>query len=86
MDFGQRIRTARDAAGLTQKQVADHFGIKRPTVTQWEAGPHRPDQDRFPALAALLGITLDWLMTEVGDRPDVKRTMPAASVVTKFLR
>lgn len=54
--LGSRIRAARLAAKLTQQQVADHFGIKRVNVTQWEGDTTRPDGYRLPDLARLLGV------------------------------
>jgi transcriptional regulator with XRE-family HTH domain len=86
MEFWQRLRKAREAAGLRQGDVAAHFEIARPTVSQWEAGTHRPDQDRFPALAALLGVTLDWLMDEAGDGPGIKGKKLSPVSPSKFLK
>lgn len=86
MEFWQRLRHAREVAGLKQGDVATHFGISRPTVSQWEAGTHRPDQDRFPALAELLGITLDWLMNETGEGPGKTARPTPAAPSQKFLK
>jgi transcriptional regulator with XRE-family HTH domain len=87
MELNERIRLARTRADLTQQQVADHFGIKRPTVSQWEIGTHRPDQDKFPELAAVLGVTLDWLMSEEGSGPPAKKTdQTTAPKPSKFLK
>jgi transcriptional regulator with XRE-family HTH domain len=90
MELNERIRLARTRAGLTQQDVADHFGIKRPTVAQWEAGTHRPDQDRLPELSTVLSVSLDWLLREVGhgpDAPDGKaRTKSVAPPVDKFIK
>ncbi|WP_081784773.1 helix-turn-helix domain-containing protein [Nitratireductor aquibiodomus] len=49
--IGSRIKQARASRGLTQKQVADHFGIQRVSVTQWESDTTTPDVERIPALA-----------------------------------
>jgi len=69
--LGERIRIARVAAGLTQNDIAKHFGIARPNVTQWESGTTRPDQDRLPELAKLLNVSLDWLLNDAGEPPQV---------------
>lgn len=34
--MGQRIKTLREARGLSQQQLADLLGISRGLVTQWE--------------------------------------------------
>lgn len=69
MELNERLKKARTAVGLTQKAVADHFGIARVSVTQWELGETRPDQDKFGSLASLYSVSLDWLLEERGDGP-----------------
>jgi phage repressor protein C with HTH and peptisase S24 domain len=66
MTLSDRIRTARKGAKLTQQQVADHFGIARVSVTQWESGDgrSRPDSKKLPELASLLQTTTDWLLSD----------------------
>jgi transcriptional regulator with XRE-family HTH domain len=86
MELGERLRVARTTAGMTQQRVADHFGIKRPTVTQWELGSHRPDSDKFTALANLFGVPLAWLMDESGPGPDKNGQKAQAPIAAKFLR
>jgi transcriptional regulator with XRE-family HTH domain len=55
--LGSRIRAAREARGLTQDDVARHFGIKRVSVTQWESDTTKPALARIAELAELLGIS-----------------------------
>jgi len=64
--LGKRIRTARNSAGKTQKEVAKLFGIDRVNVTQWEGDTTRPDPDKLPRLAKFLGVSLDWLLEGKG--------------------
>ncbi|HEY4202610.1 MAG TPA: helix-turn-helix domain-containing protein [Devosiaceae bacterium] len=69
--LGSRIKAARKAAGLTQQQVAEHFGISRVNVTQWESDTTRPDGYRLPDLAGLLGLEEAWLRDGAGPAPDL---------------
>lgn len=64
MSLGERIRQARERKGLTQADVASHFGIKSAAVTQWEAGTTRPASTRLQPLAKLLGVTVEWLTAD----------------------
>lgn len=59
-------------AGLTQDEVADHFGIKRASVAQWEGKRSKPSMEKIIDLARLLHTTPDWLIDENGE-PPVKR-------------
>lgn len=36
--FGERLRTARQTAGLTQEELAERAGIDRPAVSEIERG------------------------------------------------
>lgn len=88
MELSERLRFARRRARLTQQQVADHFEMARPSVTQWEVGSSRPDQAKFVELSALFDVPLAWLMDGSGDPPTDARApsrVPAAPT-TKFLR
>lgn len=67
--LGGRLRYARRAAHLTQDDVADDLGIKRPSVSLWETGDAKPEPGRFPRLAELYATTVDWLMTGRGEPP-----------------
>jgi transcriptional regulator with XRE-family HTH domain len=51
----------RQAAGLTQREVAHALRIKSPSVAQWESGRSRPDLERLPALARLYKVTIEEL-------------------------
>ena len=62
MDIGKRIREKRKAAGLTQTQVADYFGIRAPSVSEWE-NKGGPSKDKLAPLARLLKTTVSYLLT-----------------------
>lgn len=67
--IGTRIKQARTARNMTQREVAEHFGIQRVSVTQWENDTTTPDIERIPVLAALLGVSADWLLEAKGAAP-----------------
>lgn len=59
-----KLKALRISAGLSQKDVADHFGISQVSVWQWESGENYPRADKLPALAALYGCTVSDLFDE----------------------
>jgi transcriptional regulator with XRE-family HTH domain len=56
--FGERLNALREAAGLSQAQVADKLGIAQRTYSHWERRPVALRHDQLEALAAALGLTL----------------------------
>lgn len=64
-----RIRSARQAARLTQSELAAALGLSRSAVAQWEsASGSAPSTASFARLATTLGCTFEWLATGQGPR------------------
>jgi transcriptional regulator with XRE-family HTH domain len=79
-----RLARLRHAAGLTQAQVADHFGIKPSSVAQWEGTGGRitrPSIDKLPKLARLYGVELDILCGSDFPLPAAMRAGRPSSVL-----
>ncbi len=62
MTLGEKIKTARKNAGLTQEQLADKLMVSRPAVTKWETDKGIPDIENLKALSKLLDVSLDHLL------------------------
>jgi len=75
MSLGDRIQAARKAAGLTQQQLADRFGISRNAVSMWESDKSAPDANKMAPLAEMFGVGVEELWT--GRRP-LPRQIPRA--------
>ncbi|QIG55446.1 helix-turn-helix domain-containing protein [Altererythrobacter sp. BO-6] len=56
--FGKMLEQQRKARGLTLEQVASRLGVSKPTVWAWEKGKARPLDDRYPAIAEVLGLSV----------------------------
>lgn len=64
-----RIRSARQAARLTQADLAARLRVSRSAVAQWEnACGSTPATAHFAGLAQALGCTFEWLATGCGRR------------------
>lgn len=61
MGVGKRIIEMARSKGVRQAQIAQKLGISQQTVSQWARGGS-PTPDRLPALAELLGTTVDALL------------------------
>ena len=56
------IKEAREKAGLTQQDLANELGVGQSTVAMWETQKTLPRTDKLPALAKILGCTIDELL------------------------
>ena len=65
--FGDRLAAARDAAGLSQKDLAKRLGVKASTLRNWEDDLAEPRANRLSMLSGLLGVSLSWLLSGEGD-------------------
>ncbi len=61
MALAERLRTAREMAGLSQGQVAKTLGLHRPSVSEIEAGRRRVSAQELAELADLYAVDLSWL-------------------------
>lgn len=72
MKINQIIREKRKELSLTQEQIADFLGVSAPAVNKWEKGSTYPDITLLPALARLLKIDLNTLMSFNDDLTNIE--------------
>jgi HTH-type transcriptional regulator, cell division transcriptional repressor len=68
--FGDRLAGAREAAGLTQEELAQRLGVRLTTLQNWEDDLAEPRGNRLQMLAGMLNVSLSWLLTAEGDGLD----------------
>lgn len=62
---GDRIRHCRDAAELTQRQLADRLGVTQSFVSQIESNPKKePSLSMLRKIAIALGVSLKDLLPD----------------------
>ena len=67
MNFGERLRSMRKQAGLTQQALAKQAGITDRTIQNYENGRRNPQRfTNVKALADVLGVSSHELMGEEG--------------------
>ena len=59
--IGERVRSARKAAGLSQADLARRIGVSQPAIATWESGVHDPRRVVMEKLADALSISPEWL-------------------------
>ncbi len=80
--FGERLNALREAAGLSQAQVADKLGIAQRTYSHWERRAVALRHDQLEDLAKALGITLADLVGAPEAKP--RGTGPAGKLRQVF--
>ena len=56
MSIGQRIRRCRQAAGFTQKQLAEAVGLTESAIRNYELDIRTPKEAQIAAIAKTLGV------------------------------
>ncbi|MCW3176941.1 MULTISPECIES: LexA family protein [Gammaproteobacteria] len=75
--LGTRLKNLRKSKKLTQQQVADAIGVSKTSVIYWEKDENLPKHDSLMALAQILGVTSDYLLSGKGsDSLDKNVTKP----------
>ncbi len=67
----ERLRLAREQAGLSQGQVSKLIRYHRPTISEIEAGRRRVTSEEVAKFAELYDVTVSWLLNEAEDRSPV---------------
>jgi transcriptional regulator with XRE-family HTH domain len=62
--IGERLRHARDAAGLSQGQVAKLLRMHRPTITEIENETRKVTAGELKDFANLYKVSVEWLVDE----------------------
>lgn len=60
--IGVRIRSAREASGLTQAMLAERVGVTRSAIAQWETGRSGQVGGNLAHAAAALGVGVEYLL------------------------
>lgn len=64
---GERLRTARKAAEMSQQQLADVIGTHVMVISAWERDTRAPNGDSLDAIAGALGVSVDYLLGRSDD-------------------
>jgi transcriptional regulator with XRE-family HTH domain len=75
--FGGRLRELREAAGLTQQQLADRAGLTREGVAQLEIGRRQPAWKTVLVMCEALGCGCEEFTRAPAERPEAKPGRPS---------
>lgn len=61
-DFGTRLKTLREAKGLTQEQVSQRIGVTKSSISAYENNLNMPPIDILRRLVLLYATTADYVL------------------------
>lgn len=65
--MNERLKKLRKALDLTQQQLAEHLGVKRNTVAQWELGINAITEQVITSICREFDVNKEWLRTGEGE-------------------
>ena len=81
--LADRIRKARDFAGLDQGDLAAVTGLSRQTLSNYEHGKTRASKASLKLIAMATGVDRYWLLTGHASGPDGTGDQQKASTICK---
>ena len=68
--LADRLRKARENAGMDQQQLSDRIGMGRTTISNYESGVTAPKRPILLSWSMATGVPLIWLETGNAPQPD----------------
>lgn len=83
--IGDRIKSARKRAGLSQADLAMRVGVTQPAVANWESGVHDPRRLMLAKIGEALNVSADWLASGARSAAEADKH-PVAAYIRRPLR
>lgn len=77
MKFPDRLKKLRKEKNLYQKELAEHLGVSRPTVTQYESGQRKPDNETLEKIADFFSVSIDYLLGRTNEKSSADKIKKA---------
>lgn len=71
--FADRLRSLREAAGISQYRLAQLSGLTKQTLSRLELGESKPSWETVQALARALAVDVTVFVTEPPSQPSHRR-------------
>ena len=90
LEFGLRLRRAREARGLTQTELGANAGIDPSRISNWERGDNYPQYRSLVAMCKVLDCSSDYLLglSDRAPAPDISNAkallLEVADILSKY--
>lgn len=68
--FADRLKNLRNAAGMSQHELADKLGISHGAIGNYESGARMPRYDMLEAFADVFNVEINYLLGKTNERPE----------------
>lgn len=68
MDFSQRLKYLRNEYKITQRELAKHLGVGRPTIAGYETKGLQPSYETLGKIADYFKVSTDYLLGRVDEK------------------
>ena len=69
--FSERLKSARNECGISQKRLAEKLFVSQQTIAKWETDKATPNPETITKIADLLNISLDYLLGRVDNNVSI---------------
>lgn len=87
MTFGRVLRLLRGERGMTQRQLAEVFGVSESTIGMYERDQREPDFDTLQAIADYFRVDMDYLTGRSAERrapaPEEEDDFPQVRLIAR---
>lgn len=86
MTIGERLRTLRKAAGLTQKELGQKLGVSASMIGQYETNLRNPKFETLQKIAAVLNVNITEIVDLSEISPSLNAIIPLANDISGILK
>lgn len=83
--LGIKIRMAREAQGITQKELAERLGKAKNVISTYESGTRAIRVTELPLLAEALGVTISYFFLELSIEDESRSLKPQHQRLLRWL-
>ena len=81
--ISENIKTLRNSAGMTQKELADKLYVTPQAVSRWENGEVEPSIDAISTMAQIFKVTTDEIIGGPAKKPEPQTVVKTEYVVSE---
>lgn len=74
IEFGERLKQARESKGMTQQSLADKLFVTRQTISRWECGERYPDVETIKKISSILEVSADNLFADEDEKQVIEKS------------